>query len=200
MKKLIFFGDSICFGQYVSTHKGWVVRISKEFENQLLVVNSSVSGRITRQALEDMPYHIQEQRPDILVVQFGMNDCNYWKSDRGMPRVSPDAFKANIEEIIARAFTFEVKKIILNTNHVTGLNEKIIPHTNITYQESNEFYNTLIRAASSNFVDVVLCDVEKEFKKNGYVADFLLPDLLHPNEVGHSLYFDAVYPIIRGLL
>jgi acyl-CoA thioesterase-1 len=200
MKKIFFFGDSICVGQYVSIHKGWVTRVSHELQDKAIVINSSVSGRTTRQALEDMPYHIQEQRPDILVVQFGMNDCNYWKSDRGAPRVSPGAFKANMEEIITRALAFDVDKILLNTNHVTGLTDKVIPYTKITYQESNEFYNTIVRDAASNFEDVALCDVEKEFKKYDNVDVFLLPDLLHPNEVGHTLYFNTVYPVIKEAL
>ena len=99
MKKLIFFGDSICTGQYVSIHKGWVNKLSKSLSSEnIMILNSSVNGRTSRQALEDMPYHVQEQRPNYLVIQFGMNDCNYWESDKGVPRVSPKSFEANIIE------------------------------------------------------------------------------------------------------
>ena len=80
MQKLIFFGDSICTGQHISVHKGWVAQISQSLEGIATILNSSVNGRTTRQALEDMPYHIQEQHPDMIVIQFGMNDCNYWKN------------------------------------------------------------------------------------------------------------------------
>ena len=100
--KLAFFGDSICVGQGISIHEGWVVKISKELtrissENKLnfFISNSSVNGRTTRQALESMPYEIQNQNYQILIIQFGMNDCNFWETDYGVPRVSKQAFKAN---------------------------------------------------------------------------------------------------------
>ena len=47
MQKLIFFGDSICTGQYISIHKGWVSRLSESLYGQLVVLNSSVNGRTT---------------------------------------------------------------------------------------------------------------------------------------------------------
>jgi len=199
---VFFFGDSICIGQYVSIHKGWVTRTSAEmselgqkYKRQVIVTNASASGRTTRQALEQMPYEIQSQHVDILIVQFGMNDCNYWQTDRGLPRVSPKAFAANLEEIIARAFNFEAKKVLLNTNHPNGLDQKTMPFTNISYQQSNERYNKIIReVAARSDSRVILNDVEKSFKTytNGNrerLLELLLPnpDLLHLSERGHDL-------------
>ena len=214
MKKInvIFFGDSICVGQYISIHKGWVTRISaglsdlgQAYDCQVIVTNASTNGRTTRQALEQMPYEVQSQTPDILIVQFGMNDCNYWKSDGGVPRVSPQGFAANLEEIINRAFTFGVKKVFLNVNHPSGLDQKILPYTNISYEESNQQYNQIIREVAAKQSDRVgLNDAEAVFRR--YAAnnrqrllDLLLPapDLLHPSEQGHALYFEAVYPPLK---
>ena len=83
--RIFFFGDSICVGQYVSLHKGWVTQLSAAFADfgearghRISVTNASASGRITREALERMPYEIQSQHPDIVIIQFGMNDCNHW--------------------------------------------------------------------------------------------------------------------------
>ena len=67
-----------------------------------------------------MPYDIQSHEPDLLLVQFGMNDCNFWESDRGNPRVSLDAFRANLREIYTRAFSFGVHNVIQLTNHPSG--------------------------------------------------------------------------------
>ena len=197
MIKIMFFGDSVCTGQYVSIHKGWVTNVSRMFDGQAVVLNSSVNGRTTRQALEEMPYHIQEQKPDILIVQFGMNDCNYWKSDKGTPRVSPKAFGANLEEIIERAYACGTKSVLLNTNHPTCLSKDKLPHTSITYEDSNKEYNKIIRKVAKRN-PVVFNDIERGFrnyKKN--ISGLLLPDLLHPNEHGHNLYFNIIYPVIN---
>ena len=82
---LIFFGDSICTGQFVSPHQTWVSMISSSIPS-VTVFNHSINGDITRTALERMPHDVQEIGPDIIYIQFGMNDCNYWQTDRGLPR------------------------------------------------------------------------------------------------------------------
>ena len=51
--KIIFFGDSICVGQFVSIHEGWVTQISSRLaaldspEAQVVVMNASANGRTT---------------------------------------------------------------------------------------------------------------------------------------------------------
>jgi len=196
--RVFFFGDSICFGQGISLHKGWVTRISSELsllgaqlQRDIVVVNSSVSGNTTRQALERMPYDIQSQHPDAILIQFGMNDCNYWETDRGNPRVSTNAFAANLEEIIERALTFGAKKIFLHTNHPSGRNTVPMAHTDVTYQESNKRYNQLIRKVAETCSDmVVLNDVESEFEKNiGQNEEKLAADVWRINlDSRRSLY------------
>lgn len=208
--KVYFFGDSICFGQGISLHKGWIPRLSLSLEEfavkngfPLLVTNSAVNGRTSRRALEDMPFEIQSHRPDVLVVQFGMNDCNYWMTDRGLPRVSPEAFSANLKEIVVRAFRFETKTIVLNTNHPTTLTAEAMANTDLTYQQSNQQYNEIIRDVVRQFDErVVLNDVENYIfeKSGGNVQQYLLEDRLHLNEKGHDVYFEIIDPVIKSIL
>ena len=211
--KIFFFGDSICFGQGVSLYKGWVPRIAAQLDKdakvnhcEILVSNSSVNGSTTRQALERMPYEIQNHAPDILIIQFGMNDCNFWETDKGVPRVSPRAFEANLVEMIDRAFVFKTKYVLLNTNHPTLRSRSNMNYSNMTYQQSNEAYNQIIRrvAEQCQKQSLVLNDIEREIRKfvSGGVLleDLVLPDLLHLSEKGHDLYFSITYPLIRDLL
>ena len=110
--KLFFFGDSICNGQFVNINEGFVNKISnklKKSKKKIFVTNNSVDGRTTRQALEDMPFQIQRHKPEILYIQFGLNDCNFWLTDKGLPRVSLDSFKANLSEIIDRGMKHRSK-------------------------------------------------------------------------------------------
>jgi len=206
--KVFFFGDSICFGQGISLFKGWVTRLSEKLwqygnsiGNEIHLTNASINGNTTRMALERMPYDIQNSRPDILIVQFGMNDCNYWETDGGNPRVSLKAFEANLYEIIQRAKSFGVQKVILNTNHPSARDKVIMAGTNITYQESNSLYNEVIRSVAHQNTNDLVCivDIEKSFfdhflKDGGSPSDFVQNDLLHLNEDGHDLYFDIYYP------
>lgn len=213
-ERLIFFGDSICVGQGVSIHKGWVTRLAAHITDlcgkrgrEILVLNASINGNTTRQALERMPYDVQSHGVDFMIVQFGMNDCNCWQSDRGLPRVSLKSFGANLDEIIARAFIFGAKGVVLNTNHPTTRDQEKLPFTDITYQESNRRYNEVIRdVARTRGDDVMLNDIERHFEevlqagKVKSLHELLLDDGLHLSERGHQIYYEAVEPMIDRLL
>ncbi len=208
--RVVFFGDSICVGQGVSIHRGWVTRISarlaeisKQRGLEILVVNASVNGDTTRQALERMPYDVQSHPIDILIVQFGMNDCNIWQSDRGHPRVSPRAFAANLAEIIERGITFGAKAVFLNTNHPSGRSSTSLPHSTSTYEEQNSLYNDIIRSVAKELgPPVKLIDVGQEFQNHldrhaAVMEEFILPDLIHLSEKGHDIYYSVVQPLVE---
>ena len=205
MVGITLFGDSICNGYGVSLCDTWSVKLSNHlklvYDNKVRLMNSSVDGRTTRQALLDMPYHIQSHPPDVLIVQFGMNDCNYWKTDNGVQRVSPCSFEANLFEIIDRAYRFGVKYVILNTNHPTLLLEPINEY--MTYQDSNKEYNNIIRSVANNTgTHVVLNDIEESFTAFHSTRALLLPkpDLLHPSTIGHKVYFDVTQRKLEEVL
>jgi len=188
--RIVFFGDSICHGQFVSPHLTWVSRVAEAFGERALVMNPSVSGNTTRQALERMPYDVQAHFPDILVVQFGMNDCNRWDTDKGLPRVSELAFAANLHEIVERARLFGARAVILHTNHRAIRSP--------AYAIWNARYNEIIRDVALE-TGALLTDLERA---GDYVdpATLLLPDGVHLNANGHDFYYRTVRPRIEALL
>ena len=209
MIRVTFFGDSIFVGQGVSLYRGWVTRIAQYFDEygertgqEFLITNASVNGRTTRQALEDMPYSIQTQGVDILVVQFGLNDCNYWVSDHGLPRVRLGAFTENLKEIIQRGERFGAKKIFLNNNHPTSRTKENIPGTKITYEDSNRDYSRAIAEMTSDLgPQVEFQDVGSYFdklisKSGGNIEQYLLADGLHLSPLGHEAYYELMQPLI----
>jgi len=211
--RVVFFGDSICVGQGVSIHKGWVTRLAARIEDiardehrEIVVVNASVNGSTTRQALERMPYEVQAQGVDYLLVQFGLNDCNYWQTDGGLPRVRLQAFEANLDEILERAFCFGARRAILNTNHPTVRTKIPMPGTSLTYEDSNRAYNAAIRAVAARWADRVdLNDVESHIRAlvdrgETRIEDLLQPDGLHLSVRGHEVYFSLVCPLLERLL
>lgn len=206
---VFFFGDSIFFGQYVPPHKAFVTRIAAELDKlqaneDIIVINSSINGDTTRMALERMPHDVQSHGVSIIAIQFGLNDCNYWESDNGHPRVSRKAFEANLQEIIDRAFIFGAKKVLLNTNHPTPRTSKF-EFADISYQESNQSYNESIRAVAAQTTELTLIDIEKRWSdliQLGEIRleDLLLPDGVHLSKKGHDEYFSQVMPIVLEAL
>jgi lysophospholipase L1-like esterase len=199
--RIYFFGDSICFGQFVSPHRIWVNQVATRLEKiytGLVVQNPSVNGRTTRQALEDMPYQVQAHCPDVVYVQFGMNDCNHWVSDNGTTRVSLQSFEANLTEIILRARLSGARQVFLATNHPTP---RVVPYDNvpgitISYQESNARFNATIRQVAAD-QGVVLIDNEahwlsRDLNTPAALQEMVLPDGIHLSESGHAVYADYV--------
>ena len=210
--RIAFFGDSICVGQGVSIYRGWVTRVAGRLDEvaaecgqEIVVINSSVNGSTTRQALERMPYDIQSHRVDILIIQFGLNDCNYWHSDAGLPRVSAAAYAANLQEIIERGVRFGAKIIFLHNNHPTTRTDEVFPNSSVTFEESNRRYNSIVRDVARRLQpQVTFTDIEAAFdyftkRQRDLLATLLLPDGLHLSVAGHNLYFDtACDKIVRA--
>jgi len=217
--KFYLFGDSICFGQLVSHHLTWTSALSLRLSNvintshEVLIQNASVNGNTTRQALERMSYDISSHRPDILLIQFGMNDSNYWATDFGLPRVSELAFEANLLEIAERAAVCGVKQIFMATNH-PSLRGEFAHIKSIRHSDSNRQYNKIIRnvveKARSCGLNVVLVDNEKfwyetiEKNSDRTFDDFILPDGIHLSENGHRLYDEyagaLICDVVKGLV
>jgi lysophospholipase L1-like esterase len=204
---VLFYGDSICNGQGIAIHKGWVPRVSAtlsdiaaEYSRPLVVINSAVNGRTTRQALETMPYEVQSLSPEVLVVQFGMNDCNIWETDRGHPRVSPLAFEGNLLEIVQRGLTFGARAVFLHTNHPTTRDHTPLAHSTVTYEAQNRAYNDIIRKVARlgdprvRFVDIAAAFQEAIGGDADRTQRYVLADGLHLSEEGHELYYRTVFP------
>ena len=201
---VVFFGDSICFGQFVSPDKGWITRISNELSKlngEVVVSNPSISGNTTRMALSRMAYDVQAHGIDILYIQYGINDSNYWDTDFGLPRVSPDCFEANLKEIIWRGRVSGAKKILINTNHPTA-KEIIVDGKTVPHQDGNERYNEIARKVANETAGAQLIDMEKVFLdviSNGTpLSELLLPDGIHLSQKGHDLYFKEICPIVMN--
>lgn len=206
-QNVIFLGDSISVGELVSPHLTWVTRISehihKELGERFLTINSSVNGNTTRLALERMPFDVQRYGVTVLVVQFGMNDCNVWATDDGLPRVAPAAYRANVMEIINRGITFGAKHVLLATSHPTP-HRTPGPNSRISYEDRRREYSQILREIAVHAAATTLIDIEAIFDKSiaegASERDFLMPDGIHLNVSGHQIYFDAFSrPILDAL-
>ncbi len=203
---IVFMGDSITEGQYVHHSQRWTERVTREIRtfasdlidtDQLHFFNRGISGETTRQGLERFPRDVQVLQPNVMTLQFGLNDCNCWDTDRGLPRVSEAAYRANLLEMIARARAFGAAHIILSTNHPTLRHRKLI--CGQTLEERRVQYNEIVREVAKE-ANVILCDIEKAFANvdRDQLSTMLLsePDVLHLSQLGHEKYASAIFVYI----
>jgi len=202
---LVFMGDSVTEGQYVKPELRWTdlvsTRVRQAFEphdgDLHFFFNHGISGETTRQGLERYARDVQNAKPDVMTLQFGLNDCNCWETDRGLPRVSELAYRANLLEMIDRARHFDTRHIILSTNHQTLRHKKLA--NNKTLEESRIRYNEIVREVAAE-TKVTLCDIEKGFNSFSKLelAELLLPepDVLHLSPKGHQYYAELIFPYV----
>lgn len=99
--RIVAFGDSVTFGQHLDAELAWPQVLARLTGWQ--VINRGVCGDTTRLALERFARDVPPFHPHVVVIQFGLNDCNRWADGQGLPRVTLPAFRANLEEIVARS-------------------------------------------------------------------------------------------------
>jgi lysophospholipase L1-like esterase len=201
---LVHMGDSITYGQYLDPTLRWTTlieeRLAAHFGDDVLIrsFNRGISGETTRMGLERYPRDVQDLRPDVMTLQFGLNDCNCWETDRGLPRVSEAAFAANLVEMIDRGRHFGAQRIVLATNHRT-LRRDVLPSGEV-YESANARYSELLREVAAQTA-VELCDIREVFEPfdDETLARMLLPapDLLHLSAEGNAVYADAIWPHVR---
>ena len=201
---VVHMGDSITFGQYLDPSLRWTTLIEDHLNDsfgdgvEIRAFNRGISGETTRMGLERFPRDVQDLRPEVMTLQFGLNDCNCWMSDDGLPRVSEAAFRANLVEMIERARRFGARAIVLATNHRT-LRRDVLPSGEV-YEDANERYSEIARDAA-DVTGVDLCDIRAAFDPfdDEKLAAMLLPapDLLHLSEEGNAVYAEAIWPYVR---
>jgi acyl-CoA thioesterase-1 len=202
---IVCMGDSITFGQHIDPRLRWSSLLHEHFATRFAdtdihvqIHNRGISGETTRMGLERFPADVQNLNPDIMTLQFGLNDCNCWLSDRGLPRVSPVAFHANLVEMIERARHFGCRHVILSTNHVTLRRKPML--SGERYDEANARYSRIMRKVAQE-TGVVLCDIRPAFEpfSDEELARMLLPypDLLHLTPEGNEVYYRTIFPFVN---
>jgi acyl-CoA thioesterase I len=205
---VVYFGDSITEGQYVDPAHRWTALVDEALDERyrdtrlhVRGLNRGVSGETTQMAMARFAEDVQSVGPDVLTLQFGLNDCNCWLTDRGLPRTSERAFVANLHEMIARGRHFGAEQVILSTNHPTLKLKEML--SGERFEDANRRYNDLVREVAED-TGVVLCDVARAFDPYGpdELRELLLPypDCLHLSIEGHRVYAAAILePLARAV-
>lgn len=111
-KKIIAFGDSIteCVG-------GWVEMLFAEFGCD--VINAGVGGDTTVHALNRIDSEVIEFDPDVVIVNFGMNDQAF-EIDKNKNIVPIDEYEQNYRTIIQKLQDCGARVILVGVHDVHG--------------------------------------------------------------------------------
>ena len=135
---VVAFGDSITAGG-----GGWVSSLFSQIGTD--VINAGVGGNITAQALQRINKDVCAHNPDIVIINFGMNDQAFSESSNN--NLTPiDKYEENYRKII-ETIQATGSKVILVAVH--DVNPKYHTHSGLNYAG----YETLEDGSTRTYVD-----------------------------------------------
>ena len=175
-------------------------------------VNAGVRGNTTQAARERFQQDVLDLEPDIVVIQFGINDAavDVWKTPPATKsRVAIETYQGNLEYFI-KALQAQNCKVILMTPNPTRWTTKLKemygkppyrPNDPNGFNVILQKYADCVRKVAQQ-KNVALVDVYAAFEAygagNGQQVDDLLLDGMHPNRKGHRLVADMLIKEIFG--
>ncbi len=181
--KIVAFGDSITAGGD-ATRPEWIFweRYAAELQQKypqarITAVNGATGGDSTVQGLARLEAKVLSQKPDLVLIGFGMNDHNIG----GVPIPQ---FESNLKEMISR--------IRSQTGAEIGLFSTFPPNPKWKYgsHRMEQYAAATARVAQDSqcaYADVFTNWQSLAARKKP--EDLLGNDINHPNDFGHWIYF-----------
>ena len=188
---LVAFGDSITEAAGVAPPYRWTALLERRLADDgtpVRIVNSGIGGNTTDLGLARFDADVLSHRPDIVTIEFGLNDCNV--AVDVAPRNSPDRFRQNQRRIGQLLQDQNGATLFYITNQPT-LWDVIFADGHAFDRRSRE-YNEITRDVARELGATVI-DVERVF--NGADVDLseaLTEDGVHLTEYGNREYALAV--------
>ena len=187
--KIVAYGDSITAGgdatrpEWIFWNR-WADHLRQEHPGaQITAVNGATGGDSTVQGLARLQAKVLDEKPDLVLIGFGMNDHN----TGGVP---VPQFEANLKEMIQRIRTSTNAEIILLSAFPPNPKWKFGSHRMAEYAAATQ------RVAAET--DCAFADVYTRWQAlNGRKKpeDVLGNNINHPNDYGHWIYFTVLESI-----
>ena len=177
---VVALGDSLTAGLGVAADEAFPARLQARLRAEgydYRVVNAGVSGDTTAGGLRRVDWALRAH-PDVVIVALGAND--------GLRGQSPQAIRANLEEIVARLQASGARVLLVGM--------RLPPNYGAEYTKEFE----AVFPAVARRAKIVLMP----FLLDGVAADPRLnqADGIHPTAAGQQMIADRLWPYLRPLL
>jgi acyl-CoA thioesterase-1 len=181
--KIVAYGDSITAGGD-ATRPEWIFwnrwaesLRAKHPASRIQAVNGATGGDSTVQGLQRLQAKVLGEKPDLVIIGFGMNDHN--KGGVPLPQ-----FMANLKEMIRRIRSETGAEVLLFSAFPPNPHWKYGSHRMEAYAEATEI---VARETGCAFADVF--NNWQTFSTRKKPEDLLGNNINHPNDFGHWMYF-----------
>ncbi len=222
--KILVVGDSISKGiawdedkkKYSILKNCFINLISSKINAD--IINASRFGSTVIQGQKHLVSKLERYKPDIAVIEFGGNDCDFLWDDIAknpefdhIPKTPLDIFEKSIhcmlDEIIKNGVTPVLAtlpplyadnyfKWFTNSDKEKGLRIlKWLKDIWRIYWWQERYSNCVAYIARKRNISCI--DVRHEFLKRKDFNEYICPDGIHPNQKGHVLISEAVINYIK---
>ncbi|UFH48111.1 arylesterase [Pseudomonas sp. KNUC1026] len=178
---VLIVGDSISAGFGLDTSRGWVALLEQRLharKPQSSVVNASITGDTSANALARLPALLAQHSPQLVVLELGGND-----GLRGQP---PAQLQQNLSQMIDSARASGAKVLLLGM--------RLPPNYGPRYTQA--FAQVFTQVADDKKVPTVPFMLEGV----GGVPALMQADGIHPNQAAQQRLLDNVWPALEPLL
>jgi lysophospholipase L1-like esterase len=187
--RIIAYGDSITAGGDASEPglifwERWAYTLRRKYPRATVeTINGATGGDSTVQGLQRLSEKVLKQKPDLVLIGFGMNDHN-----RG--GVPPKAFAENLRTMIDRIRADTSAEIVLFSAFPPNPKWHYGTHNMEAYAAATE---QVAREKHCAFADVYHFWMGIATRKKP--EDLLGNNINHPNDFGHWIYLQAFHAI-----
>lgn len=189
--RIVAFGDSITAGGEASEPglifwERWAAALRARHPHASIeTTNGATGGDTTVQGLQRLPEKVLRQKPDLVLIGFGMNDHN--REGFGVP---VEAFAANLRTMITQIRDATGAEIVLFSAFPPNPNWHYGSHNMAAYADATE---RVAREERCAFADVYHLWMTVADRKKP--EDLLGNNINHPNDFGHWIYLQALEAI-----
>jgi acyl-CoA thioesterase I len=189
--RIVAFGDSITAGGDASEPglifwERWASALREKYPlAHIETTNGATGGDTTVQGLQRLQEKVLQQKPDLVVIGFGMNDHN--REGFGVPL---EAFAGNLRTMIGRIRAATDAEIVLFSAFPPNPKWHYGSHNMAAYADATERVALEEHCA---FADVYHLWMGVAARKKP--EDLLANNINHPNDFGHWIYFQALAAI-----
>lgn len=171
---------------------------------QLNLINAGISGGTAQQAVKRLERDVFSVKPDLVIVNFALNDCGYGEEGLGV-------YKDSMKQIFCRVMAAGAEAVLLTPNLLCDyvsvrIEDKVLKMfaENMVRQTTNGILDRYVETAvqTAHELGVPVCDcysIWKSMRKNGIDTTALLSNHLnHPTRNMHWLFAFKLAEMLFG--
>ncbi len=205
--RIVAFGDSTTFGYGVDeSYPMKLVMRLLQGGRVATVINAGFNGDTTAGARNRFARDVLARDPDIVIVQFGLNDQTirlYQRPEEITPYVTQADFAAHLRHFAEKLRKLDKRIVFMTPNPMcwTSTLEKHYPEGpyldhpdggNALLERYAECIRQISREQNAKLIDVYAAFQAYADESNRSLQDLYLEDGVHPNERGYDLIVDEI--------